>query len=189
MFKFTYPNTPQLVGTLLQLKKDYRVTNEEIAHAAEVSSTTVSKWLNFKSKEIRKDTKEKLEDFIAETWQPGLICVTSFDDYPHNLFFNVGSVHDPFYTWIISDEQEDEDIERILSDCEKAIADKRAKKYIVKYYKDMDEANTLGREDERLYSIGAMTGGRTDIKVTFVKRNGVVVKNSLVFTPPKNAQT
>lgn len=183
MFKFTYPNTHELVCTLIQLKKHYRVSNEEIAKAAGVSGTTVSKWLNFRSKEIRKETKEKLEDFIAQTWQPGLICVTSFDDYAHDLFFNVGDIYDPFYSWIVIDKQ----VDKILSDCEKAIAEGRAKKYIVKYYKDMDEANTLGREEEQLYTIGAMTGGRTDVAVHFVRDDKVITKNSLVFTPPDDA--
>lgn len=186
MFKFSYPDTLELIGTLIQLKKDYGIKNDTIAAVAGVSETTVSKWLNFKAKTIHKETKEKLENFIAETWRPGLVCVTKFGEYPHDLFFNVGSVYDPFFTWITRPQP---GIQKFLEDCEKAIAEGRAKKYIVKYYRDMDEANTIGREEEEQYTIGAMTGGRTDIQIHFIdhKDNKVVTKNSLVFTPPEDA--
>lgn len=184
MFKFTYPNNQELIGTLIQLKKDYRISNNDIAKAANVSATTVSKWLNFKTENLRKEHKNKLEEFIAQTWQPGLICITAFDEYPHDLFFNVGSVYDPFYTWIT---HYDANCEKILLDCEKAAKDGRAKKYLVKYYRDMDEANKLGREEEQLYTVGAMTGGRDDVRIHFVGKNGaLVIKNSLVFTYPEN---
>ena len=185
MFKITYPNNLELMGTLNVLKKNYRISNNAIAKAAGVSPTTVSKWLNYKTTGCRKEHHEKLEDFIARTWQPALICVTKFGHYPHNFFFNVGDVHDPFYTWIhyyVTPEQDKEDI-KFVEECEQALANKEAKLYVVKLYKDMDEANTLGREEERLYNIGAMTNS-DDINVTFFGKGEPVVKKSLIFVPP-----
>lgn len=185
MFKITYLNAYEVIGALHQLKKHYKVSNNEIAEAAGVSPTTVSKWLTYKVKDLRKENKDKLEDFIAKTWQPGLICITSFGPYPHNLFFNVGDIHDPFFTWINANYGEED--EEFLKECEKAVTDGTAKLHIVKYYRDMDEANILGRQEERLYSIGAMTGGRTDVRVTFIGGKEPIIKNSLVFNPPEDA--
>lgn len=178
MSRYSYPNMRSLMSALILLKKNYHINNNDIAQAVGVSATTVSKWLNYKTKTCNKENKEKLENFLTETWRPALICITKFGPYPHHLFFTVGDVYNPFYTWLRYDSDEEE---QLLKDYEKAVLNEETSIHIVKYYKDFNEAMDLGRQEEHQYDIGAMMG--PNVKITFIDKSTPVIKESIVFDP------
>lgn len=182
MFKFSYPNKQELIGSLLQTKKDYNLTNDYLAKEIGVSPITMSSWLNFKSAPANK-YQEKIEDFIAKIWQPGIVCVWNNTQSRKGHFFLVGSIYDPFFTWIHNYEPETyaEEIAYIES-MEAQIKNGEATLHIVKKYVDMDEANKIGRDEEIQYNFGSISC--PDGKIHLIRPNGQIdIKPPLFYEP------
>lgn len=182
MFKFSYPNKQELIGSLLQTKKDYNLTNDYLAKEIGVSPITMSSWLNFKSTPTNK-YQEKIEDFIAKIWQPGIVCVWNDAWVRKGQFLLVGSIYDPFYTWIHNSNIETigED-NKFIENMERQVQTGEAKLYVVKKYVDMDEANKIGRDEEQLYNLGA-TGSE---EVIFLRPGGKIEKRETLIYEPRN---
>lgn len=155
-FKFSYPDPKQLAGELKAVRENYKLTNNYIAEQIGTSAAIVSKWLTFKST-ISPKYRTIVEDFIARTWQPALVFITPFDAFPHGIFLNVGDKFDPFYTWLhdsLNDSEAFEEYNKTLVECERAVKQGIARVLIVETFKDLDEANKLGRREEKLYMFG-----------------------------------
>lgn len=182
MFKFVYQNSYELAQTLAKTKNDYKLKNIDIANALNVSVMTISNWLNFKTK-IGPQYHESVEDFIARTWQPGIICVWNPKSKRHGEYILVGSIHDPFYTWINNDANVDVDTyTSYLERLENEVKNKEGTLHIVKTYTDLDEANVIGRDEEHQYNIGSI--GNASTIIHFVRLNGEIEdKPALFFNP------
>ena len=183
MFKFHYPNKQELMGALAQTKKDYKLTNKQIATAVGSNEVSVSRWLTGKAV-VGAQFVEALENFIAQTWQPGIVCIWNDTWIRKGQFLLVGSIYDPFYTWIHNtDTQTIEEDNKFIEDMERQVQTGEAKLYIVKKYVDMDEANKIGRDEEQLYNLGAATGSE---EVTFLRPGGKIEKRKTLIYEPRN---
>lgn len=182
MFKFTYDDPRELILTLKLLKDNYKLSNKEIAEKLKVSIPTVSNWFRG-STTITQQYREKVEELIARTWQPGLICIQNINDNTAPLhFFLVGDIYNPFYTWIHINCSPDDQL--FLIEMERQVQNKEAKIYIVKKYVDMDEANTLGRDEEQQYNIGIIN---KNAKCYFMRGAGKIeIKPALTYEPKQN---
>ena len=160
MFMFHYEHPLELLATLQKTKEDYHLTNRAIAQALGTTDATVSNWLNQKQL-ISNTWHDRVEEYIAKTWQPALLCIAPIDKEKRCVFYLVGSKHDPWYTWIHSfmgeSEQDAQDELDELIKWERACRTGKAKIHIVKEYANLQEASKIGRDEETLYNMGAMT--------------------------------
>lgn len=180
MFKFSFQTAEELAARLHITKKNYNLTQNQIAKAIGVTPTTVSSWLNGK-RHIGPQYKEAVENFIAKTWQPGIICVWNPNKSRKGQFLLVGDIYDPFYTWI--NNNFDEEDEKYLEELERELETGKATFHLVKKYINMDEANEIGRDEEHQYNFGAMTNNPNAI-CHFIKPGGKIIdKPALIYEP------
>lgn len=181
MYKIKFQTSLEAAYALKLLKEHYHITNKEIAQSIGVTEATVSQWINRKAKMLN-ESQQRVEDYIATIWQPGIVCIYEKDaPVRQKHFFLVANIYDPLYTWMHHDYSEEQYLENMayLNDLEKKIKEGKATVHIVKKYVDLDEADFLGHDEEQQYQIGAVS----DTDITFLTPQGVVKKPALFYEP------
>lgn len=147
-----YTATDLEVHYLKKLKENYGISNKQIALALNKTQSDLSCWFNNKRKPS-KTSREKIQKFLHETWQPGIIELpptTTVWNGPYYL--RVMDTRNPFETWIDCDwsGNEPKDHPQMIKEWEKQCEKDGFR--IMRIYASWNDFQRNARNDEAIYN-------------------------------------